>query len=138
MRLRELDPRAVVGFFPSDHHFADDEAFIAHVDSAFAAAESRSGLVVLLGIAPIGPEVEYGWIEPGAPLASCPSGMICQVSRFWEKPSLTLASSLMERGCFWNSFVMVGRVGSRTGAMSVGSAYPLLPVSSGSASLTEP
>ena len=43
-------------------------------------------------------------------LATCPSGMICQVSRFWEKPSLSLASALMERGCFWNSFVMVGRV----------------------------
>jgi mannose-1-phosphate guanylyltransferase len=69
MHLRELDPRAVVGFFPTYHHFADDEAFNAHVDSAFAAAESPSGLVVLLGIAPIGPEVEYGWIEPGAPLA---------------------------------------------------------------------
>ena len=110
MRLRELDPRAVVGFFPSDHHFGDDEAFIAHVDSAFAAAESRSGLVVLLGIAPIGPEVEYGWIEPGAPLATSSSGAICRVNRFWEKPSLTLASALMERGCFWNSFVMVGRV----------------------------
>jgi mannose-1-phosphate guanylyltransferase len=110
MRLRELDPRAVVGIFPSDHHFADNDDFIAHVDSAFEVTESRSDLVVLLGIAPIGPEVEYGWIEPGAALATCPSGMICQVNRFWEKPSLTLASALMERGCLWNSFVMVGRV----------------------------
>jgi mannose-1-phosphate guanylyltransferase len=32
------------------------------------------------------------------------------VSRFWEKPNPALARELMERGCLWNSFVMVGRV----------------------------
>ena len=110
IRLRELDPKATVGFFPSDHHFVDDEAFLTHVDSAFAASESSAGLVVLLGIAPESPEVEYGWIEPGEPLAACPSGMIRRVSRFWEKPSRALASALMERGCFWNSFIMIGQV----------------------------
>ncbi|MGH9882474.1 MAG: hypothetical protein ACRD6N_13635, partial [Pyrinomonadaceae bacterium] len=31
---------------------------------------------------------------------------------FWEKPAATVAQSLMERGCLWNSFVMVGRVDS--------------------------
>jgi len=107
--LRELDPSAVVGFFPSDHHFANVEALIAHVDSAFEAAES-SGRVVLLGIAPSGPEVEYGWIEPAAPLTNHAFGTVFEVSRFWEKPQLSLASALMERGCLWNSFVMVGHV----------------------------
>ena len=110
MRLRALDPKATVGFFPSDHHFADDEAFLAHACSAFAASESSAGFVVLLGIAPKSPEAGYGWIEPGEPLAASPSGLICRVSRFWEKPSLALASALMERGCFWNSFVMIGQV----------------------------
>jgi len=109
-RLRESDPSAVVGFFPSDHHFADDEALVAHVDLAFEAAESSSGRVVLLGIAPSSPEVAYGWIEPGASLASHPSGTVFEVTRFWEKPDLSLASALMERGCLWNSFLMVGRV----------------------------
>jgi len=107
--LRESDPSAVVGFFPSDHHFVDDEALIAHVDSAFEAAES-SGRVVLLGIAPSGPEVEYGWIEPAAPLTNHAFGTVFEVSRFWEKPILSLASALIERGCLWNSFVMVGHV----------------------------
>jgi mannose-1-phosphate guanylyltransferase len=30
----------------------------------------------------------------------------------WEKPSKELAVRLMETGCLWNSFVMVGRVGA--------------------------
>lgn len=114
VRLRESDPTAVVGFFPSDHHFADDEALVDHVDSAFEAAESASGRVVLLGIKPSSPEVAYGWIEPGASLTNSPLGMF-EVSRFWEKPNLSLASALMERGCLWNSFLMVGRVDSYLG-----------------------
>jgi len=109
IRLRESDLSAIVGFFPSDHHFADDQALVAHVDSAFEAAESASGRVVLLGIKPSSPEVAYGWIEPGASLKNRLLGMF-EVSRFWEKPNLSLASALMERGCLWNSFLMVGRV----------------------------
>lgn len=110
MRLREMDPEGVVAFFPSDHHFSDDEAFIGHVDSAFSAAASLPEVVFLLGIPPETPEVEYGWIEPGLPLGSPMPDSVCRVSRFWEKPSDSLASSLMERGCLWNSFVMVGYV----------------------------
>ena len=30
--------------------------------------------------------------------------------RFWEKPSVALAEDLLNRGCLWNSFVMIGRV----------------------------
>lgn len=29
-----MDPKGVVAFFPSDHHFSHDEAFVAHIDSA--------------------------------------------------------------------------------------------------------
>jgi mannose-1-phosphate guanylyltransferase len=121
-RLRESDPSAVVGFFPSDHYFADDEALVAHVDLAFEAAESCSGKVVLLGIKPSSPEVAYGWIEPGASLRKDRIGTVFEVSRFWEKPNVSLASDLMERGCLWNSFLMVGRVDAYLGL--IGRALP--------------
>lgn len=77
-----MDPKGFVAFFPSDHHFSNDEAFRAHIDSALAAAESRPDLVFLLGIIPESPEVEYGWIEPGSPLALRDS--VRRISRFWE------------------------------------------------------
>ena len=112
IRLRQLDPRAIVAFFPSDHYFADDAALGAHVDSAFDAARSFADKVVLLGITPSSAEVQYGWIEPGAPLTNLTSRPVFRVRRFWEKPNLSLASALMEQGCLWNSFVMVGRVDS--------------------------
>ena len=110
MRLCEMDPKGVVAFFPSDHHFSDEEAFVGVIDSAYAAAASRPEVVILLGITPETPEVEYGWIEPGIPLRSPVPDSVFRVSRFWEKPYRTLASALMERGCLWNSFVMVGHV----------------------------
>lgn len=111
MRLRELDPRAVVAFLPCDHHFADEDGFTASLKLAFAAADRLSGPVVLLGLVPDAPEVGYGWIEPAAPVGF-DAGPFFRVGRFWEKPSLDLASTLMQRGCLWNSFVMVGRVNS--------------------------
>ena len=55
-RLREMDPKDVVAFFPSDHHFSDDEAFSRYIDSAYAAAEARPEMVILLGIPPETPE----------------------------------------------------------------------------------
>jgi mannose-1-phosphate guanylyltransferase len=110
MRLCELDPEGIVAFFPSDHYFSNDEKFISHIDSAYAAAASSPTMVVLLGITPETPEVEYGWIEPGGPLGGPVSDSVCRVKCFWEKPDVTLASALMTRGCLWNSFVMVGHV----------------------------
>jgi mannose-1-phosphate guanylyltransferase len=123
LRVRESDPNAIVAFFPSDHYFEDNEALVAHVDSAFQSAAS-SGKVVLLGIQPGSPEVEYGWIEPGAALTTDPSGRVFEVSRFWEKPTASLASVLMERGCLWNSFLMVGQIDAYLGL--VRRALPLL------------
>jgi mannose-1-phosphate guanylyltransferase len=109
-RLRQMDPRGLAAFFPSDHHFANDEAFITHIDLAFAQAKAHPERVILLGIEPEAPEDSYGWIEPGAPLAGGSGKFIADVSRFWEKPSRRIASHLMRRGCLWNSFVMVGAV----------------------------
>ena len=112
MRIRALDPKGLVAFFPSDHHFLNDEAFVAQVGQAFSIAESHPDLVILLGIVPESPEVSYGWIEPGPDLESPCANCIWYVKRFWEKPSETHASDLMRGGCLWNSFVMVGRVAS--------------------------
>jgi mannose-1-phosphate guanylyltransferase len=110
MRLRQLDPGGVVAFFPSDHHFEDDQAFAANIEGAFTHAEADHERVVLLGIVPEAPEESYGWIEPGAPIGPLDSSRVFEVRRFWEKPSRKIASRLMRRGCLWNSFVMVGRV----------------------------
>ena len=109
-RLAAKDPKATVAFFPSDHYFSHDEAFMDCVDFAFRAAELNPGSVVLLGIEPDKVETSYGWIEPAESLFGDMKGSVSPVKRFWEKPSSSAAKKLMASGCLWNSFVMIGRV----------------------------
>ena len=111
-RVEQMDPLGIVAFFPSDHHFANEEAFITCVDLAFIQAKSHPERVILLGIEPEAAEEAYGWIEPGSRFAGGSATLVSEVSRFWEKPPRKVASQLMRRGCLWNSFVMVGTVGA--------------------------
>lgn len=107
LRITERAPVAPVAVFPSDHYVSDDRAFMAHVETAFEAVRARPELVILLGIEPRGPEVEYGWIEPAEPIAGAGPAVVSRVRRFWEKPSRDFARALLGKGCLWNSFVMV-------------------------------
>ena len=108
MRIETRDPNAVVGFFPSDHYISDNQKFMAQIRTALDTARQRRDLVVLLGLEPESPEIEYGWIEPAQPIRG--HSKIFGVRRFWEKPNKMLAQVLQLRGCLWNSFVMVASV----------------------------
>jgi mannose-1-phosphate guanylyltransferase len=103
------DKDAVVGFFPSDHHYTDEETFMSGVDLAFGAAESNPESVILLGVAATHAETEYGWVEATPALSTQSQGGLLKVKRFWEKPTARTAQELLERGCVWNTFVMIGR-----------------------------
>ena len=122
MRIAAVDPEAVVAFFPSDHYISDDKKFMSHIRTALNTAGQRRDLVILLGLDPETPEVEYGWIEPAEPI-QCQS-RIYRVRRFWEKPNQFLAQVLQLRGCLWNSFVMVASIQALLGIIE--SAIPQL------------
>lgn len=112
LQLAKINPQSTVGFFPSDHYFSDDEAFMKNVETAFQAVEMNPYSLVLLGIEPESAETSYGWIEPQASLFGNLAKSVSRVERFWEKPSFESAQYLMTKGCLWNSFVMVGKVGT--------------------------
>jgi mannose-1-phosphate guanylyltransferase len=105
LRIAAEDPKAVVAFFPSDHYVSDDAKFMAQIRTAIDSATKQRDLIVLLGLEPESPEVEYGWIEPSHAIRG--HAHIFGVRRFWEKPNRMLAQVLQLRGCLWNSFVMV-------------------------------
>jgi mannose-1-phosphate guanylyltransferase len=109
MLIRQLDKDAVAGIFPSDHYYAEEERFLAGIDLAFEAAEANSS-VILLGAAAKDAAADYGWIEAEAAVSSRTDRGILRVKRFWEKPSQEVARDLLDRGCIWNTFVMLGRV----------------------------
>jgi mannose-1-phosphate guanylyltransferase len=64
LKVALFDSSAIVGIFPSDHHFSEGVVYSKHIEYMFEAAEYFPERVVLLGIRPDRPETEYGWIEP--------------------------------------------------------------------------
>ena len=112
LRIVQHDEDASVAFFPSDHHYADEKKLMAGIETAFAIAHTDPDAVILFGASARHAEVAYGWIEPDG---NSGDGLrdrdnpLPRVRRFWEKPSEPEARSLLERGCLWNTFVMVGR-----------------------------
>jgi len=108
VRIMRDDPDAVVGFFPCDHHYSDDESFRRIVREAASSARQFPRSVVIVGAEAECAETEYGWIEPGLAVLQTQAGALCGVNRFWEKPALPVAQALLRSGCLWNTFVTIG------------------------------
>lgn len=108
LRIVALDPNAVVALFPSDHYISDNHKFMNHIRVGLDIARKTPYRVILLGLEPESPEVDYGWIEPAQMIPN--HARVFRVRRFWEKPNQWLAQVLQLRGCLWNSFVMVASV----------------------------
>lgn len=110
LRIAQLSPKAIVGFFPSDHHFSDDARFMSEVGLAFEFVEAHASMITLLGIKPDRSELQYGWIQPLITSAQKREQRFFRVRRFWEKPTKHVAKRLMRTGSLWNTFVMIGHV----------------------------
>ena len=98
----QLDPDSIMIVAPSDHHVADEQAFLGAVTTAAHYAEL--GWLVTLGITPTAPETGFGYIEEGDKLGV---GAF-KVTRFIEKPDERTAESLLNQGGFsWNGGIFI-------------------------------
>jgi mannose-1-phosphate guanylyltransferase len=109
LHVLQRDPDAIVGFFPCDHYYSDEDSFRSTIRSAEACAAQYPESIIVLGAEAEYAEVEYGWIEAGSVVSQAGVGPLCRVNRFWEKPALPQAHALLRNGCLWNTFVTVGR-----------------------------
>jgi mannose-1-phosphate guanylyltransferase len=107
--ILQRHPNAVVSFFPCDHYYSDEDSFRLTIRSAAACANAHPNSIILVGAKAEYPEIDYGWIEPGAVVEEAPVGPLFRVNRFWEKPALHQAHTLLGNGCLWNTFVIIGR-----------------------------
>ncbi len=108
IQIMQADPGAVVGLFPCDHHYSDDESFRSIVRSATSGADQFPQSLVIVGAEAEYAETEYGWIEPGLAVTQTQVSRLCRVNRFWEKPALPQARALLQNGCLWNTLVTIG------------------------------
>ena len=99
VRILVRSPDARIVFTPSDHYLVDDRPLLE------AIRDSSGERVSLIGVAPTGPEVEYGWIVRGPRLGRTEA---FAVARFAEKPDEAVAEALWRAGGLWNTFISVG------------------------------
>ncbi len=105
-----LDPDAVMGSFAADHEVAHEDAFVAAVRVAIAAAEA--GSLVTIGLPPTRPETGYGYIErTDEAVAVCPEGTAYRAAGFVEKPDQERANAYVASGQYlWNASMFVWTV----------------------------
>lgn len=109
LQVVRADEQAVIAFFPSDHYYANEANFAAGIEFAFRAAANHPQSVILLGAQATYPETDYGWLETEVAASTRPHTGLLRVKHFFEKPCRELAQDLLDRGCAWNTFVMVGK-----------------------------
>ncbi|MFQ5779872.1 MAG: sugar phosphate nucleotidyltransferase [Nitrospiria bacterium] len=107
IHIFKRDPEARIAIFPSDHFIEEEDRFMSYVSLGDEVVQDFPDQIVILGIRPEGPEVEYGWIEPADAVSGYPDGGVKRVRRFFEKPDRQLAQKFFQEGYLWNSFVSI-------------------------------
>lgn len=101
----------VVGIFPADHTVGDGEGLLRAVN--LGAEYASRGEVVMLGITPTCPAVNFGYIKTAGATWSQDQPRVLKVERFVEKPEEGWARQLLATGnCLWNAGVFLFRVGT--------------------------
>jgi mannose-1-phosphate guanylyltransferase len=108
MHIVRRDSNAIVAILPCDHSYPPESSFATGLESAFRIAEQQSSSVVLLGLDPLSPEADCGWIEVGETVNGHQG--LAEVKGLKEKLALPMAKKLFEASSLWNTFVMVGHV----------------------------
>jgi len=89
-------PDAVALVLSSDHLIPDMAAF--GQTATIAAAAAKGGHIVVIGLKPTRPAINFGYIRPGEF-----DDQLASVEAFVEKPDADTARQLMDEGCLWNA-----------------------------------
>ena len=101
--VASVDPAALVGVFPADHHIGSRRAFEAALATAARAAR-RTDSLALVGIEPRDASTAYGYLKLGGSVARGAFHVEC----FVEKPKVGQARGLIRGGALWNAGIVVG------------------------------
>jgi len=106
MKIKKLNPDAVMVVAPSDHWIEDELQFMSNLQRTFDVCE-RDQVLMTLGILPTFPNTGYGYIE----FNKLDSRPIKKVVQFREKPDYVTARKFIQsRHFLWNSGIFVWSV----------------------------
>jgi mannose-1-phosphate guanylyltransferase len=108
LKIKKLNPNAVMVVAPSDHWIEDEMQFVANLQRSFDLCEREESLMTL-GILPTAPNTGYGYIE----FDKLDSRSIKKVIQFQEKPdSKTARRFIQSRNYLWNAGIFMWSVRS--------------------------
>ena len=114
LKIKKLNPDAVMVVAPSDHWIEDETAFISNLQQCFDYCQLENALMTL-GIQPTFPNTGFGYIE----FDKTDTNPIKKVNQFREKPNYETAKSFLESGNFlWNGGIFIWSVKSITDAFT--------------------
>lgn len=103
LKIKKINPDAVMVVAPSDHWIEDEAAFISNLQTAFDFCEKDNALMTL-GIQPTFPNTGFGYIE----YDKSDTNNIKKVSQFREKPDYETAKEFLKSGNFvWNAGIFI-------------------------------
>jgi mannose-1-phosphate guanylyltransferase len=108
--VKHQNPDATVVILPSDHFVAEEDRFLKYIEGAVGFVTLYPEQVVLLGVKPLSPDPDYGWIEVTKNYLTSQGGRYYTVRQFVEKPATSEALQLYNRGALWNSMVTIAKV----------------------------
>jgi mannose-1-phosphate guanylyltransferase len=108
LKIKKLNPDAVMVVAPSDHWIEDEMQFVANLQRSFDLCE-REETLMTLGILPTAPNTGYGYIE----FDKLDSRSIKKVVQFREKPDFKTARRFIQsRNYLWNAGIFIWSVQS--------------------------
>lgn len=108
LKIKKINPNAVVVVAPSDHWIEDEMQFIANLQRSFDLCEREESLMTL-GILPTSPNTGYGYIE----FDKLDTRSIKKVIQFQEKPdSKTARKFIQSRNYLWNAGIFIWSIHS--------------------------
>ncbi len=103
LKIRKINPDAVMVVAPSDHWIEDETAFISNLQTAFDYCE-KDNVLMTLGIQPTFPNTGFGYIE----YDKSDANNVKKVSQFREKPDYETAKEFLKSGNFlWNAGIFI-------------------------------
>lgn len=108
LKIKKLNPDAVMIVAPSDHWIEDENAFADNLQTCFDFCLENNALMTL-GIEPTFPNTGFGYIE----FDKSDKNLIKKVNQFREKPDYETAKSFLDSGNFlWNGGIFIWSVRS--------------------------
>ncbi len=106
LKIKKMNPDAVMIVAPSDHWIEDEQAFENDVKTCFDKCE-KEDVLCTLGIQPSYPNTGFGYIE----FEKEDENRLKKVAQFREKPNIETAKEFLAQGNFlWNAGIFMWSV----------------------------